>query len=436
MVKVQQTYADKFNKGKLKYTSDPYNKTAEEFLERCMYYYGMYSSNQCFLGYGGSYRGREFKTLRDHARGLQNVDKYKDWIDPKKNKGEAQGKRKLNISWRPSMFLAKFKDIVKDKFRTVNVEPQTQAVDELARVEKAEKYNKLKFLSKEETSSWLQSTGVQFQEPDLQGLESEADVDLYARMGGIRLGVEIMLKDALDVSRSDSDFDLIKNMIIDDAIDLNAMAVHVIKNPNTGRLEYEYVDVARVGMRHSVYPDGRDCDFKFFIKTVNISSLRNFHEVDEEEIRKIEKNYSGQYGNPSSMDYLRSSGLRRDYASKGVSDRWTHDDYKVDVMTLYFIDKQVKRFVTGRRPSGSMIYDEVGPDAKLRGRDKKTKSIEEVHVHNVYKCHWIVGTDYVFDYGIDQTIVREGANGVKKPIIPLITYVGQEPSIIQRCIGF
>jgi hypothetical protein len=407
------------------------------FLERCEYFYGMYSANQSFLGFGGQFKGRSFKTMRDHARGMQNMEKYMDTIDPKKRKGRHQGKRKLNISKRPAMYLTKFRDIVRSKFDGANVEPQTMATDELARQEKQVKYNEMKFLAQAETVNWLQGIGIPVENG---GFESAQDVDIYERMGGVRLGVEIMMKDALDVSKNESGWDILKPMLIEDVIDLNACAIAIEKDNSTGRLKYKYVDPARMGMRHSIYPDARDTDFKFFIETSNLATIRAESNLPEEEIRKIERLYKGKNGNPSNTSsYDSNIGTRNDYASNNTNIQGysgiTHD-YSVEVMTLYFIDTQVQRFVDGVHPNGNRIFERVAIDSVLKGRDKKTKKIVDVPMHNVYKCKWIVGTSYVYDYGLDHTIVREGSDGCKKPIIPIVNFVGQEPSIIERCIGF
>ena len=76
-----------------------------------------------------------------------------------------------------------------------------------------------------------------------------------------------------------------------------------------------------------------------------------------------------------------------------------YSTWGVDVLTMYWIDSKTERFVEGYHPTGARIFEKVSLDSELSGRDKKTKTLQDITTHTVYQCKWIVGTDYIYDYG-------------------------------------
>ena len=52
----------------------------------------------------------------------------------------------------------------------------------------------------------------------------------------------------------------------------------------------------------------------------------------------------------------------------------------------------------------------------------------------MYRCTWIIGTDIVYDFGRDCTIVREGVNGMKQAKLPILVYGTSQSSLTERVI--
>jgi len=156
-------YAGRYRAGDLNFSADPYEKKEQEFLARCEYYYGMYSEGDCVFGHGGSRSysdgtSIDFKTLRDQARGVQAVERYRDELDPITGKGKNRG-RKWNISWRTDKRLSKHRDRLKTKFDGVKIDPIITATDEAS--VKAKKFiiGKMKFQSDPRTQAFGQKIG-------------------------------------------------------------------------------------------------------------------------------------------------------------------------------------------------------------------------------------------------------------------------------------
>lgn len=403
-------------------------KDEKFFLRRMEYYYGLYSRDNTAIGNGGMFfRGserRSIKELRDHARGLQNVNKYKDLCDPVDKK---TGKRMWNISWQPATILSKFRNIVKDKMTSLMLEPITEANDEAARIEKSNIKNLLKILRQDETAQM--TDGVQFDEPsEFSDAESPEDVDAIYEMGGIRLAVEIMMKDAIDITLYRSRWDTLSGMIAEDIVDLNAFAAdqEVI---NT-KQELKYVDLPRVVIRPSIYPDFRDSDFRGYVSNMKISEIRRFV-TDEKVLKSIERKVKGRNHQSDFNDQNR--GFREDYSRSNDNFR-TYNDFGVEVLKMYFLDTQRERFVSGVHKNGSRVFERVPLDFVLSERGMQAgKEIVERNPMYLYQCYWVVGTDTVFNYGPVEGIARDSEMNV---IWPLTVYMGHEQSLIEKCIGF
>lgn len=427
---LKDSYSDKYKSGKLDFASDPYKKEEKEFLKRMEFYYGMYSHGALVFGHGGTYNrnGEEidFKTLRDHARGMQSVERYKDELDPITGKGEKKG-RKWNISWRTDKRLMKHRDRLIDKFLKTRIDPIIVATDESS--VKARKFiaGKMKFMADPRTQAF--STAIGQGVPNV-GM-SASDVDIYESLGGIALPAEIAMKDAIDDSMLRSDWNSINRLLTEDQVDLGARVFHVFTEGNKVRIEY--VDPARYARRSSEHPDGKDVDFKFFIKSRRISEIRQYMDTDdpgyEKKLEEIVKKYQDYNGN----ERFFQNGRRVEYDRSGDSRSSIYDDATIEVMTCYFVDTQIESYLVGNHKRGARQFERVPHDFEIDPRHGK--KVHHFPIHYLFKCNWVVGTDMVYNYGVADTIVRQGQEGSKEVVFPLQDYIYQEPGFIERCIG-
>lgn len=429
MIKSEE-YANKYASGILGFSADPYEKTEEEFRARMEYYYGMYSHGDCVFGHGGTkYQGTDmeidFKTIRDQMRGMQDVNRYRDELDPITGKGKNKG-RKWNISWRTDKRLSKHRDRLKTKFDGVRIDPIITATDESSVKAKQFIVGKMKFMADPRTKAFTQKIGRPVEDTGM----TPPDVDIYADMGGIALPAEVAMKDAIDDALVRSDWELIRTMLDEDYIDIGARVFHIFQSDS--KIRIEYVDPARYFRRYSEYPDGRDSDFKAFIKTRKISEIRQHisGENIEQKIEQIAQQYQGVNG----ADRFAKAGLRQDYDRSGGRASTLYDDVSVEVMTCYFVDTMLESYAVGQHKRGAKVFERVSPDINFEPRHKR--ELKQFPVHYLFKCDWVVGSDIVFNYGIADTIVREGMDGSKEVVFPIQDYILQEPSLGERCIGF
>jgi hypothetical protein len=392
----------------------------KEWLE---YMYSYYVQDNGLIGYGGNLgRGRSIKTLRDYARGRQPVDKYIQILDPP----DDQGRGFMNISWDTFKGLTKFREILLGKLESIDYSIRTFAVDEESNQERDELIAMMKAKINPHIMQLQETMGIQ---PEVSsGIDNEEDIDLLAELGGVRLGIEIEVKNAIDSVNQDDNINVVYGMIKQDLVDLNAFAVMPYMEHSSKTIRLKYIDPAKLVSRNSIYPDCRDIDFAGFVETKTIAQLRQESGLDENEIVKIAKMNSGVNGNPQ----FNGVGFREEYHSSTF-----YDEMTVDVFTGYWVAKETDRFITGiNHKYGNKVFDRVRPDSKLNATDrKKGKEIVDISVHNIYTGKLVIGANIVYDCKKHEGVFREGGKGERRAVLPIVIWKGDSPSFVEKCVG-
>lgn len=398
----------------------------KEYLKKLQEVYELYNDNGLAIDDGGalfSNDKRDIYTLRSHARGVQNTSKYADQLDPvqKDSTGKLAKKRQWGISWEPVKILSKFRTLAIEKITDLILIPNTEAIDDTARIAKKNKENRMKLIRNPNTQM------VKKMDDGNPEIETVEDVDFISKMGGIRLAVEIMMKDGIDATLYQSNYEVVARMLAEDIIDVNAFATH--QEPINGMEKIHYVDVARMVVRPSIHPDFRDSDFRGFIKNEKSSEILMSHDFspeDEKTIEGLDKN------NTRSSNIYDSYNGHREYFSDYQS-----RESGPEVMTLYFLEKVTETFIDGKTKENVQQFERVESDFNLTKRmEKQGKKLKKVSRFVLHKCKWLIKTNIVYDFGEVDYIVREGEEGRRSVLWPITIYAGHEPSLVSGCIAF
>lgn len=397
------------------------DKWYKDWLE---YMYAYHVQDNGLIGYGGNLgRGRSIKTLRDYARGKQPIDKYVQILDPSDN----QGRGFMNISWDTFKGLTKFREILLGKLESLDYAVRTFAIDEESNKERDELISNMKAGINPHVKQVNEMMSIPNEMP--QGIDTDEDIELLAELGGVRLAMEIELKNAIDSVNHDDNINTVYGMLKQDLVDLNTYAAMPYMEKTSKTIKIKYIDPAKLVARSSIYPDCRDIDFAGFVERKTIKQIREESGLDEKEIIKIAKLYSGLNGNPQ----FNGVGYREEYTSNT-----RYDDMSVDVFTGFWIAKETDKFIKGvNHKYGNKIFDRVGKDAKLNNTDKKRgKEFVNIPIHNIYTGKLVVGSNIVYDNRKYEGIFRDGHTGEKKAVLPIVIWRGDSPSFIEKCIGF
>ena len=350
----------------------------------------------------GGYRGRDMYMLRLYAQGRQPIEKYLDLLCPK----DKHGKRKtfVDISSDVISVIPKFRSIVIGKFLQMDHEIEANAVDENSGLEKRNKRYKL--WAKSQIQKRLQpfqdllQVGVppeQAQEIIPQSIE---ELDMLESTGSFKLkweiGIEKLIKDSFNISNWND----IKYRAYEDIFDFAMLATRDYTDIATGKAMCRYVDIDRLVVRYSNHKKFDNIDYAGEILSLTPNEIKTAasNELSEEVINQVIKENmdSSKYDNYT--DGVNS--FYEKYGNQGI---------RVMDITWKTIDtvKQEKR-VDSR---GEAHYNKV----KYNHKKKRNREILIGKKQMVYRAKWIVGTDYVYDYGIEEDVLRPTKKTVKLP---------------------
>jgi len=170
-----------------------------------------------------------------------------------------------------------------------------------------------------------------------------------------------------------------------------------------GKAKYEYVDVENACIQYSRHNDFNNAEWGFEVRLYTMSELSDMG-IGTKELKEIAQKYNGKLGNP----YVESLNI-----TLQEDDLW---GAKAPVLVSAWKDIDVKKQIkyTRKRMPNRWFYKDVDFDFE----EDKLKEREELIVTRVKKvreCKWIIDTDYVFDNGIMNYMVRED---IKEPELP------------------
>lgn len=422
---------------------DPEKKDNSYYLAWAQYVWSQYVSDRTLVPFGGfNESGRSFEELRAYALGKQDKSIYMDLLDDcDTNKTEGY----LNINWDNVQIMSKFRDLVRGKMISMDFDVTTTAIDESSMKERMDQVNMMKLLTNPAIKEVIAATGVVPSVVKLPpGLETIEDIEMYNKLGGLRLSQELMIQDAIESTNYESRWDTLRGQLAEDVIDFNIAATITYLEKATGIVKVDHIDPKELICRGSKYQDHRDIDFGGFVRSKTIQQIRIESDLTEAALFEMAKIYRGQNGNANQInlqyddnDYQNTSkGNLGIGGNSGYVDR-DYNNFDVDIMEFYFVAKEAEKYIIGCHKQGNMIYDQVDLQAELDKRDEKRgKSIDEKEIEYVYKCKWIVGTKYVYECNQEYAVVRQGHNGIRRAVLPITIYSDRSPSLVDRCIPF
>ena len=340
---------------------------------------------------------------RAYGAGEQTQDQYKDiLIGQPDNEGNRVSYS--NINWEIFGIWQKFKLVVINMFMAMNHQPIVSAVDEKSGAEKEQK----------KWSMWVKAKNKPLFDAvrAKQGLEPEQmeyapasmeELKLYTDLGGIKLEHEASLEKALNFTDFLSDKEDIKEVLLEDLIDLGIGCCRDYFDAEDRRVKYKYVDPLQL----IVIGGGQRKDRKFkkatafgLFETYTIADIRKMTNLSDDELSKIATKYAGTLGNP------RMDNIEENYIQK---DGYAYDDFVVPVTDNEFLT--IDTVPTEKRVS--INRNKVRKAELERGKIKqdgadfyKTVTTGEYRIKVWRRAKWIIGTEHVFDYGLAHMIPR------------------------------
>jgi len=380
---------------------NPLKKGENWYLDYCKAIYSEYLRDNSAL----EFSHLEFmEELRAYGDGRQDPDKYKRLLSKKSSNYDEDRKGFMNVSWDILPVAVKYKQTILGMFDDIEHDIIADAIDINSGVEKEDRKwftwartkldNFLKSLDDKMGVDSSDSSDSSFKPATLDELE------LYSSMGGFKLKEESSIEKILRFVFKDSDWAEIKRKIIEDFVDLNMAATKDYVEPDTQRIKTRYVDPTRLIMQYSKHWDHKDSKYAAEAIPVSIEDLRTKGGFEEKELKNIAsfvfENNQGQlgYDHPDGFDYYNQGDIHSGY---------NYDSFKVLVLDAEFISF-TRKYSTTRLNKRGQKYTYESKFGKVWDKDNRKTKITDIKT--VHKAKWVIGTDYVYDFGLQHDVPR------------------------------
>ena len=372
-------------------------KNADWGRRWCEAIYAAYVSDRCAVPYS---QIDELYELRDYGAGRQDIEKYQKILLDENEKGDGY-EGWMNINWDVLSVMPKFKNIVRGIFEEQDHDIVATAVDPLSfeqrQIIKISKWFKKKY--KPLIDAVNSFAGYQ---PEPEWLpNSMEELLLYEKGGGFKLSQEKNIEEAIHYSFYLSDWKEIKRKMLDDFMDIGMAAVKDYTDQYTRKAKMRYVDPLKLIMQYSRHSDHRNSEFAGELIKVSISEIRKNTNLSEDTLRGLAQYYNGRGGNPnlSSWD---ENDLR-------FGSGWKYDNFQIDVMDAEWVSINDKKLMRRKTKYGELVYDQE--DDKIYDSEKRKTELKRYKT--IYRAKWIIGTNYVYDFGLQYDIPRPGKKEVE-----------------------
>lgn len=324
-----------------------------------------------------------YAEIRDYAMGRQSVAKHQKQLLPEDPNDESFTK----ISWKPRSDGKVLRDIAVAKVQKAGYNIIATPISETAKdAQDAEvAAAKVKIMMRQampELANHPQLKRLPGEAEDLEELQMSIDFNpKFVRAKDIEESVQLVF--------SENEIDQVWDACAEDIVDFGVgIAEESIDENNKVIIEHVYPGEFACSFTNR--SDFSDITWAFRLRSTKLSDISKQAGVTDDQLTQLVNKVSGQNGNPISIgtNTLENNG---------------YDAFKAPVMQLKFIswDKRVTEATT---KNGVLKVSKVKPskaDKISADKEYTSKTIE-----NIYKCKWVVGTDIIYDYGIEANTKR------------------------------
>ena len=334
-----------------------------------------------------------FVNNRKYSAGLQSVEKFKQQFST------TGDNTYINIDWGVSTPLPKMVEVLRGQMINQPYKPQFQPVDSLSTTEydRQKEVLRAKMKIKEELAPLIEQ-GIIPDQGDVP--EDKDELEIYMQTN-FKLAQSMAMESITRAILEDNDIDVLNERIAKDLIDLKMCAVRVMLDVNKN-IKLEYIDPVDLVTSYVNKPNYSDAKHIGVVKSMTIEDLRveSAGQLSEKDLVDIARNVAGRFENPS------WDSLNKQYYENDISNR-SYDKFNVKMLDfeMFSTDKVKLNKVKAKNGGYKSLVDEE-PRNKNAEKETKVKKIK-----NIYCGKYIVGTDYIYDYGKKAHVIRRRLNG-------------------------
>ena len=405
------------------------------------YVRGMYYQCKNNLGYFSNDRKYDWVDARLYADGNQPVEKYHKWSS-RLTDGAGNVVSYMDLNWKIVSPLPKFCAVLKGYFSKLQYKIQATSINPEASDDK----NKIK------ESIWASKTLKPFfaeleqiaqqsfgENPILPFVpDTKEELEMFFKMS-YRDQAEMAMEMGLRQVFYENDWDTMSDELWDDVIRLGALGTCTYVDRISKKIKMRYCDPVNMILDTFRGHDGESMERigEFRLMTIQQLKLAAGDQFTEAEYYDMAYRHRGQYGNQNNLvpyaDYVNTDSLY-------TYNQW--DNYQI--LVLEFFTDSCDRILREKKPVKGVNYYFKKPFDTPMGKKQVTdeagkmlyeKEVFATDTKTVYGGIWIVGTDYIYDWGKTTDISRPKDNR-KEVMKPMRFYRCENQSRIELAIPF
>lgn len=366
---------------------DPKEKGRDWILQYCKAAWDSFESDTPReIFYHARYR---YEVQKAYAMGNQSINKYR----PLMGVDEEATETWLNIDWSVIPIVPKFRRVALGKLNKVDYNIVATPIDSLANEETQAYFAdvKAKLLIREQAKmidpELLNSPALQLtpqEAKDMEELEMQMNYTHKHQMA-------IEAEQGIDLIFYQNQVKNLREKIKEDVFDHGVGGYKEYIDSN-GAIKIRTITPRNIIINHCKKADFSDASHIGEIIEMTIADLKQMagNQFSDAEYEQLAKAHIGQLGNP------------REWPSSLSVYNKGYDRFRIRILDLELFSVNQMVYENRVNRMGNKVYAR----GKFEDRNKRKDKFERIAYKVVYKGKWIIGTDYIFDYGLCTDMKR------------------------------
>lgn len=330
-----------------------------------------------------------YEVIKSYALGNQSISKYRPLLGVDEESKEDW----LAIDWSVIPIVPKFRRIALGKLNKIGYNITATPIDALANDEVEDYFAgvKAKLLMREQAMkvdpSLLEDPILQLEQGEAKDIE-ELEIQMNYTF---KHNMAIEAEQAITLVLEQNQVEKLREQIKEDIFDYGVGGYKEYIDSN-GAIKIRNINPRNIIINQCKNKDFSDAQYVGEVIEMTISDLKQMagNQFTEEEYEDIARNVIGRWGNPKEWPTSLS------VYNKG------YDKFRLRLLDMEFFSVNEMVFEQRIDRRGNKIYAR----ARYEDRNKRKDKFERVAYKVVYKGKWILGTNYIFDYGLATNMKR------------------------------
>src|SRR6056297_1943796 len=345
---------------------------------------------------------RRFVNLRRYAAGKQDINKYKPQLSTEGNTVQD------NFIWSVQTPAPTIIESLVGRFENQGLKVGVKAVSPLAETEYDREFNKLKAEARlAQQSEELKRLGVDVSSKidikEAERLRNDKEIKLHLELN-FKDSYSIAMQKAIDLVFNTNKFPELRRKMLRDVAVCGRIALNLAFDEDYN-VKFRVADLVNFVSDEVEEFDFSDAKWMGEYRYYTIDEIAQLGDFSNEELQEIGKFAASKYGN-SSWD----SGWDLRYYPNVTTLSRPYGNFKIKVLVAEYKSVDTLLFEEVKQKNGGVylrridVLDKKGNPKKPKSKDNK---IIEKRVANIYKASFIGGTNFIFDYGLKENMLRK-----------------------------